>query len=98
MAGAADFSQAEKRKKAIAVRNIKILNKKIGEGCPVFIIAEAGINHNGDLRLAKKLVDVAKSSGADVIKFQTYKTEELVTENAPRANYQKKKFSREIAI
>lgn len=48
---------------------------------PCFIIAEAGINHNGDVRLAKKLVDVAVSSGADAVKFQTFKTEELTSEN-----------------
>ena len=54
----------------------------------VFIIAEAGVNHNGDINLAKKLVDVAVKSGADAIKFQTWKTELLVTPNAEMAEYQ----------
>ena len=48
---------------------IKIGNKWIGKGYPVFIIAEAGVNHNGDLSLAKKLIDLAKGSGADAVKF-----------------------------
>jgi len=55
----------------------------------IFIIAEAGVNHNGSLELAKKLIDVAKDSGADAIKFQTFKTENLVAKNAPKAEYQK---------
>lgn len=54
-----------------------------------FIIAEAGVNHNGDLDLAKKLVDAAVAAGVDAIKFQTFKAEELVTRAAPKANYQK---------
>ncbi|MDA9030970.1 N-acetylneuraminate synthase [Candidatus Pseudothioglobus singularis] len=52
------------------------------------IIAEAGVNHNGDINLAKRLVDVAKDSGADVIKFQTFRAEDLVTSFAKKANYQ----------
>lgn len=59
----------------------------------VFIIAEAGVNHNGSLMLAKRLVDAAKRSGADAIKFQTFKTENIVTRNAPQAAYQKKQYS-----
>ncbi|WP_338834405.1 N,N'-diacetyllegionaminic acid synthase [Moorella humiferrea] len=55
----------------------------------VFIIAEAGVNHNGDLQLAKKLVDAAVEAGADAVKFQTFKAEEVVTPNAERAQYQK---------
>lgn len=54
----------------------------------VFIIAEAGVNHNGSLRLAKKLIDGAAESGADAVKFQTWKTELLVTQAAEQASYQ----------
>lgn len=54
-----------------------------------FIIAEAGVNHNGSLELAKKLVDIAVESGADVVKFQTFKSEKLVSKSAPKAEYQK---------
>ncbi len=54
------------------------------------IIAEAGINHNGNIKIAKKLVDVAKISGANYIKFQTFKTENLVCKNTKTAKYQKK--------
>ena len=56
----------------------------------VFIIAEAGVNHNGSIDLAKKLIDVASSSGADAVKFQTFKAENLVSKNAQKAEYQKK--------
>ena len=54
-----------------------------------FIIAEAGVNHNGSLKLAKKLVDVAVSAGADAVKFQTFKAEAVVSRFAPKAEYQK---------
>lgn len=54
----------------------------------VFIIGEAGVNHNGSLELAKKLVDVAVYSGVDAIKFQTFKAENLVTKTAKQAKYQ----------
>lgn len=54
----------------------------------VFIIAEAGVNHNGDINIAKKLVDAAVEADADAIKFQTFKAEELVCESAKKAEYQ----------
>ena len=56
----------------------------------VFIIAEAGVNHNGCIDTAKKLIDVAVDSGADAVKFQTFKAETLVSKNAKKADYQKK--------
>ena len=55
----------------------------------VYIIAEAGVNHNGDINLAYKLVDAAKAAGVDCIKFQTFKSENLVSHTAQKAEYQK---------
>jgi len=52
------------------------------------IIAEAGVNHNGDIEIAKSLIDVAKNAGADFVKFQTFKANQLVTKGAPKARYQ----------
>ena len=54
-----------------------------------FIIAEAGVNHNGSIDLAKQMIDVALEAGADAVKFQTFKTKNLVSKNAPKADYQK---------
>lgn len=59
-----------------------------GEPGPCFIIAEAGVNHNGDLGLAKQLVEVAARAGADAVKFQTFAADRLVTQSAPQADYQ----------
>lgn len=55
----------------------------------VFVIAEAGVNHNGDLQMAFDLIDVAAEAGADAVKFQTFRADELVTADAPKAAYQK---------
>jgi len=55
-----------------------------------FIIAEAGVNHNGSLEMAFQLIDVAVASGADAIKFQTFKAEKVIAVNAPKADYQQK--------
>ncbi len=64
------------------MKEITIAGKKIGKGNPCFIIAEAGINHNGDLEQAKKLVEEAKNAGADAIKFQTHLPEkEMLRDN-----------------
>lgn len=54
------------------------------------IIAEAGVNHNGDIRLAKKLIDVAADAGVDYVKFQTFSASKLVSKSSTKANYQKK--------
>ena len=56
----------------------------------LIIIAEVGVNHNGNISLAKKLINHAKSAGADYVKFQCFETNSLVTNNAKKANYQKK--------
>lgn len=58
------------------------------ENKKVLIIAEAGVNHNGDIELAKKMIDLAVEAGIDIVKFQTFKSENLVTKNAAMANYQ----------
>lgn len=71
------------------VMPVKIGNKLVGPGSPCLIIAEAGVNHNGDLNKAKKLIDIAVEAGADVVKFQTFFTENIVTRSAERAKYQK---------
>ncbi len=55
----------------------------------VFIIAEAGVNHNGSIEIAKKLIDVAVESAVDAVKFQTFKTENVLLKNAQKADYQK---------
>jgi len=55
----------------------------------VFIIAEAGVNHNGSLEMAKRLIAVAAESGADAVKFQTFKAENIISRYAPKADYQK---------
>ena len=56
----------------------------------VFIIAEAGVNHNGSIDVAKKLIDEASNAGADAVKFQTFKAKDLVSKKAQKAEYQKK--------
>ena len=61
---------------------------------PVFIIAEIGVNHNGNIEIAKKLINSAKEAGADAVKFQTFKAEKLVTEDADKADYQKQNDNR----
>lgn len=71
------------------MKKIKIGIKSVGEGEPCFIIAEAGVNHNGNVKLAKKLIDAAKEAGADAVKFQTWKTEEIVTRQVAKPEYQK---------
>jgi len=61
---------------------LKISNKYIGKSFPTYFIAEAGLNHNGDVNLAKKMIDEAKNANSDAIKFQTYKSENFLTENS----------------
>jgi N-acetylneuraminate synthase len=61
---------------------------KVGPGQPCFIVAEAGVNHNGDLELARRLVDAASAAGADAVKFQTFEPKYVVAADAPKADYQ----------
>ena len=76
------------------IKKIKIANKFIGENQPVFIIAEAGVNHNGDLKTALRLVDAAVAAGVDAIKFQTFRAAEVVTAQGEMAAYQKKNIGK----
>ena len=64
-------------------------------GNNTLIIAEAGVNHNGDVELAKKLCLAAKDAGADVVKFQTWITEKIITQNVEQAEYQKENTGRD---
>ena len=78
-------------------KTIKIGDKKIGYGQSVFIIAEAGVNHNQRLDLALRLVDIAAESGADAVKFQTFRAEDVVTEKGEIASYQKANLGRKMS-
>ncbi len=71
------------------MRELKIGKRKIGKQAPVFLIAEAGINHNGDLSTAKKMVDIAIKANVDAIKFQTFITQNLILKTTHKADYQK---------
>lgn len=68
---------------------IEIAGRTVGSGAPCFIIAEAGVNHNGDEALAKRLIDAAALAQADAVKFQTFKAERIVTVRATKATYQR---------
>ena len=61
----------------------------------VLVIAEAGVNHNGDIELAKKLIDAAVEAGADIVKFQTFKASKLASDDAKQADYQSKNMGKE---
>ena len=67
---------------------IEIARRAVGEGAPTFVVAEAGVNHNGDVELALRLVDIAADAGANAVKFQTFSADALVTESARKAGYQ----------
>jgi len=66
---------------------INIDGKKVGPNNVTYFVAEAGLNHNGDVKTAKKLVEEAFSCGADAIKFQTYKSEEFLARSSEYFNF-----------
>jgi N-acetylneuraminate synthase len=69
-------------------RDFEVAGRAIAAGRPVFVIAEAGVNHNGDPALARALIDAAADSAADAVKFQTFRTAALTSRTAPKAAYQ----------
>ena len=71
-----------------AATAIRIGLRMIGPGRPCYVIAEAGVNHNGDMRLARELIVEARKAGADCVKFQTFSAERVATRSAPKADYQ----------
>ena len=69
------------------MKKIKIKNYEIGKNFPPFIIAEAGINHNGDLKKALKMIDIAKNAGVQAIKFQTYDATQMIVNKKLKYSY-----------
>ncbi len=69
---------------------INIAGRLIGSSQPCFVIAEAGVNHNGSLDMGRQLIDAAVEAGADAVKFQTFRAMDLVTRDAPMAEYQQR--------
>jgi N-acetylneuraminate synthase/N,N'-diacetyllegionaminate synthase len=84
---AVDLADAEARLAARAVRPVSFGDHAIGAG-PVFVIAEAGVNHDGDPAVAHALIDAAATAGADAVKFQTFDPDALAAADAPKAAYQ----------
>ena len=79
-------------------KKFKIGNSYVGNKDKVFVIAEIGVNHNGNILLAKRLVDEAAKAGADCVKFQTFTADSLVNRSTPKTPYQIKNTNFHIRI
>ena len=92
LAGGGAHTPAETHRDALSTtqfsQTITIGQRRISANDPVLIIAEAGINHNGDLRIARELIDVAADAGADMVKFQAYDVDRLLPQGAAKPVYQ----------
>lgn len=84
-----DLHAAEQLAAAEPAASFAVGGRRVGDSAPCFVIAEAGVNHNGDPELAHRLVEAAAESGADAVKFQTFNPELLVSAAARRAEYQR---------
>jgi N-acetylneuraminate synthase/N,N'-diacetyllegionaminate synthase len=78
------------RQSSIPTPSVAVGGKRIGPTHPVYIIAEAGVNHDGDIAVAHKLIDAAHRAGADAVKFQVFSADRLVAASAPSCAYQEK--------
>jgi N,N'-diacetyllegionaminate synthase len=87
---AVDLATARATLASRAVPAVRVAERTIGAGHQCFVVAEAGVNHNGDVKQARALVDAAIAAGADAVKFQTFRAEQLVTGDAPKADYQQR--------
>lgn len=92
-----DLSLAGALMAARPIATVDIAGRRLGPSNPVFVIAEAGVNHNGDVGLAHRLVDVAANSGADAVKFQTFDPKTLVSPKAGMAAYQVENTGRVVS-
>lgn len=84
-----DLQLAEALLAARPVAPLEIGGRAVGPGHPCFVIAEAGVNHNGEIDLARQMVDVAAAAGADAVKFQVFRAEEVISAAAQQAAYQR---------
>ena len=71
-----------------ALPGLQIADRRIAVDAPTYVIAQIGVDHNGDAALAHRMIDAARATGADAVKFQTYRTQDLVLESAAKAEYQ----------
>src|SRR3989344_3376682 len=83
--------------RSMANNYIKIGSFYVGPEYPAFLVAEAGVNHDGDMDKAKELIEAAKTSKADAIKFQSFVAERVIRRDAPKAKFQDRNIGTEIS-